>query len=189
MDSAFAWVFGKLRRRYVLCHIMLRNLYLGRFPFPQHSQSIFIEAMPTPSKQRPTPLCVSERRAKEWVSARAHKLASHLRVTVKNTFITTHAYFKELLLLSFTGVELIKSVCVRVDDESLVSDHFCEGRRPGDETIKCNTHECPARWECLFAEENCHRPIRPTQYCTQFRSLGVKVLCVFHLHDNIVFTF
>ncbi|XP_074606449.1 A disintegrin and metalloproteinase with thrombospondin motifs 6-like [Acropora palmata] len=45
------------------------------------------------------------------------------------------------------GVELIKSVCVRVDDESLVSDHFCEGRRPGDETIKCNTHECPARWK------------------------------------------
>ena len=33
------------------------------------------------------------------------------------------------------------------------------------------------------------RPIRLTQRCTQFRSLGAKVLCVFHLHDNIVFTF
>ena len=34
-----------------------------------------------------------------------------------------------------------------------------------------------------------HRPIRLTQCCTQFRSLGVKVLCVFYLHDNIAFTF
>ena len=34
-----------------------------------------------------------------------------------------------------------------------------------------------------------HRPIRLIQCCTQFRSLGVKVLCVFHLHDNIAFTF
>lgn len=75
MGSAFAWVFGKLRRRYVLCHIMLRNLCLGRFPFPQHSQSIFIEAMPTPSKQRPTPLCVSER-AGEGVSERARTQVS-----------------------------------------------------------------------------------------------------------------
>ena len=34
-----------------------------------------------------------------------------------------------------------------------------------------------------------YRPIRLTQCCTQFKSLGVKVLCVFHLHDNIAFTF
>ena len=34
-----------------------------------------------------------------------------------------------------------------------------------------------------------NRPIRLTQCCTQFRPLGVKVLCVFHLHDNIAFTF
>ena len=34
-----------------------------------------------------------------------------------------------------------------------------------------------------------NRPIRLTQCCTQFRSLGVKVLCVFHLHDNVAFTF
>ena len=34
-----------------------------------------------------------------------------------------------------------------------------------------------------------HRPMRLTQCWTQFRSLGVKVLCVFHLHDNIAFTF
>ena len=33
------------------------------------------------------------------------------------------------------------------------------------------------------------RSIRLTQCCTQFRSLGVKVVCVFYLHDNIVFTF
>ena len=34
-----------------------------------------------------------------------------------------------------------------------------------------------------------HRPMRLTQCCAQFRSLGVKVICVFHLHDNIAFTF
>ena len=34
-----------------------------------------------------------------------------------------------------------------------------------------------------------NRPIRLTQCFTQFRSLGVKVLCVFHLHGNIPFTF
>ena len=34
-----------------------------------------------------------------------------------------------------------------------------------------------------------HRPIRLTKCCTQFRYLGVKVLCVFYLHDNIAFTF
>ena len=37
----------------------------------------------------------------------------------------------------------------------------------------------------LFSVE----PIRVTQCNTQFRSLGVKVLCEFHLHDNIAFTF
>ena len=34
-----------------------------------------------------------------------------------------------------------------------------------------------------------HRPIRLTQCCTQFKSLGVKVLCVFYLHYNVAFTF
>ena len=32
-------------------------------------------------------------------------------------------------------------------------------------------------------------PIRVTQCNSQFRSLGVKVLCEFHFHDNIAFTF
>ena len=31
--------------------------------------------------------------------------------------------------------------------------------------------------------------IRLIQCCTQFKSLRVKVLCVFHLHDKIAFTF
>ena len=39
-----------------------------------------------------------------------------------------------------------KGTCVRNDDESMVSDHFCGGERPRDETVVCNTHECPARW-------------------------------------------
>ena len=28
------------------------------------------------------------------------------------------------------------------------------------------------------------RPIRLSQCCTQFKSLGVKILCVLNLHDN-----
>ena len=54
-----------------------------------------------------------------------------------------------------------------------------------------------AIWSGLRLLEGCgcscpliyNRPIRLTQCCTQFRSLGVKVLCVSHLHDNIAFTF
>ena len=33
------------------------------------------------------------------------------------------------------------------------------------------------------------RPIGLTQRCTQFRSLGVKVRCALHSHDNVAFTF
>lgn len=57
------------------------SVWVG-FLFHNILRPYFIEAMPTPSKQRPTSLFVSER-AKERVSARALKLASHLRVTVK----------------------------------------------------------------------------------------------------------
>ena len=32
-----------------------------------------------------------------------------------------------------------------------------------------------------------NRPIRLTQCCTQFKSLGVKIFCVIHLHDNVAF--
>ena len=57
-------------------------------------------------------------------------------------------------------------------------------------------------WECrdlhVMGRSNCtrrllkppqelHRPIQLTQCCTQFRSLGVKILCVFRLHDNVAF--
>jgi len=31
------------------------------------------------------------------------------------------------------------------------------------------------------------KPIRLTQCCTQFKFHAVKVLCVFHLHDNVAF--
>ena len=34
-----------------------------------------------------------------------------------------------------------------------------------------------------------HRPIRLTQCCTQFKSPGVKILCVLYLHHNVAFTF
>ena len=34
-----------------------------------------------------------------------------------------------------------------------------------------------------------NRPIRLTQCCTQFKSPGVKILCVLYLHYNVAFTF
>ena len=34
-----------------------------------------------------------------------------------------------------------------------------------------------------------HRPIRLTQCCTQFKSPGIKILCVFYLHYNVAFIF
>ena len=34
-----------------------------------------------------------------------------------------------------------------------------------------------------------HRPIRLTQCCTQFKSPGVKILCVLYLHYNVAFSF
>ena len=34
-----------------------------------------------------------------------------------------------------------------------------------------------------------HRPIRLAQCCTQFKSPGDKILCVWHLHYNVAFTF
>ena len=40
-----------------------------------------------------------------------------------------------------------------------------------------------------FIRRFLNKPIRLTQCCTQFKSLGVKVLCVLHLHDNVAFTF
>ena len=33
-----------------------------------------------------------------------------------------------------------------------------------------------------------NRPIRLTQCCTQFKSLGVKILCVMNFQDNEAFT-
>ena len=34
-----------------------------------------------------------------------------------------------------------------------------------------------------------NRPIRLTQCCTQFKSPGVKILCVLYLHYNVAFSF
>ena len=34
-----------------------------------------------------------------------------------------------------------------------------------------------------------HRPIRLTPCCTQFKSPGVKILCVLYLHYNVAFSF
>ena len=34
-----------------------------------------------------------------------------------------------------------------------------------------------------------NRPIRLTQCCTQFKSPGIKILCVLYLHYNVAFSF
>ena len=39
----------------------------------------------------------------------------------------------------------------------------------------------------LHVSHSNNRPIRLTQCCTQFKSLGVKDLCMLHLHDNVAF--
>ena len=36
---------------------------------------------------------------------------------------------------------------------------------------------------------NWNTPIRLTQCCTQFKSPGIKILCVLYLHYNVAFTF
>ena len=41
----------------------------------------------------------------------------------------------------------------------------------------------------LGASEDCNRPFRVTQCCTQFKSPGVKIICVLYLHYNAAFTF
>ena len=56
-----------------------------------------------------------------------------------------YSYFSLTVVCYFTGTELLKAACVRADDGSLVSDHYCGGERPGDETLECNTQKCPAR--------------------------------------------
>ena len=82
--------------------------------------------------------------------------------------------------------------------ERHISDWFCA-------TLWCNVdryshpngnEEIGARpgihWngsKYLGASEDCNRPFRVTQCCTQFKSPGVKILCVLYLHYNVAFTF
>ena len=54
--------------------------------------------------------------------------------------------------------------------------------RYGDENgVRCQGMLC--------ANDNDNRPIRLTQCCTQFKSPGVKILCVLYLNYNVTFTF
>ena len=54
----------------------------------------------------------------------------------------------------------------------------------------CNTQE---KLETMVLQNlgvnKVHRPIRLTQCCTQFKSRGVKILCVLYLHYYVAFTF
>ena len=61
---------------------------------------------------------------------------------------------------------------------------------------RSHTYRLEARGKkSMFSDQHGHRvadvkrPIRLIQCRTQFRSLGVKVLSVLYLHDNIAFTF
>ena len=56
-------------------------------------------------------------------------------------------------------------------------------------SMKILLHYPPMRTctRVLFLSSN--GPIRLTQCCTQFKSPGDKILCVFYLHYNVVFTF
>ena len=79
-----------------------------------------------------------------------------------------------------------------------VSDQFCA-------TLWCNvdrySHRNGSEWvgaragihwngsKYLGASEDCNRPFRVTQCCSQFKSPGVKILCVLYLHYNVAFTF
>ena len=45
------------------------------------------------------------------------------------------------------------------------------------------------KWNNSSHSSSVKRPIRLTQCCTQFKSPGVKILCVLYLHDNVAFTF
>lgn len=60
---------------------------------------------------------------------------------------------------------------------------------------KCHASGLLRDWEkCLWADlspfwSRVSRRIRLTHCCTQFRSLGLKVLCALHLHVYVAFTF
>ena len=82
--------------------------------------------------------------------------------------------------------------------ESHISDCFCA-------TLRCNvdrySHRNGSEWlgaraaihwngsKYLGASEYWNRPFRLTQCCTQFKSTGVKIICVLYLHYNVAFTF
>ena len=59
--------------------------------------------------------------------------------------LLNYSYFKVTIVFHNTGTKLLRSTCVRADDGSMVSDHYCDGERPGDETLECNTQKCLAR--------------------------------------------
>ena len=42
---------------------------------------------------------------------------------------------------------------------------------------------------CVIFGSICYRPNRLTQCCNQFKSPGVEIRCVLHLHHNVAFTF
>ncbi|XP_041474890.1 A disintegrin and metalloproteinase with thrombospondin motifs 6-like [Lytechinus variegatus] len=54
------------------------------------------------------------------------------------------------------GVSVSEMQCVRVDDETVVSDTFCDHPKPERRTVSCNTQACPPEWQ-ISAWSECTR--------------------------------
>ena len=96
----------------------------------------------------------------------------------------------ETLLLSWK-FQLSSTRTIKLSWEKQ-EDLFITGSTPASQcATTVNSHEPIDHFPNYeqFATYIHNRPIRLTQCCTQFKSLRVKVLCVFYLHDNAAFTF
>ena len=125
------------------------------------------------------------------------------RVSTKVTAMKS--YWMELLFALKNGDFSAISVTERnyappiLKVESHISDRSCAtfwcnvdrySHRNGNEWVvgaRAAIHWNGSKY--LGASEDCNRPFRLTHCCTQFKSPGVKILCVLYLHYNVAFTF
>ena len=88
----------------------------------------------------------------------------------------------------FTDIE---KVAVRTLNKHLLCGS-CEWKNPKEMVSKESGHFhyafCCLHVALDYKPNKSNRPIRLTQCCTQFKSLGVRVLWVFHSHDKVAFT-
>ena len=83
------------------------------------------------------------------------------------------------------------SNCFQVPFVSFVANVFSTSIRSGEvfavPCCACLANCFAVNFQNFYA--HFHRPIRLTQCRTQFKSSGVKILCVLYLHYNVAFTF